>query len=78
VHFVFAGQQTLSQQTFGALQGEALMKAGVIGDQNVLDVIRMIQEKSLLRTEPKIGKVAKLRREILKKRQRAFAIGEQA
>jgi len=38
----------------------------------------MIQEKRLLRTEPKIGKVAKLRREILKKRQRAFAIGEQA
>jgi hypothetical protein len=53
------------------------MKARVIRDQNVLDVIRVIQEKRLLRTETKIGKIAKLGREILKKRQRTFAIGEQ-
>jgi hypothetical protein len=77
VHFIFAGQQSLAQQTFGALQGQAFMKARVIRDQNVLDVIRVIQEKRLLRTETKIGKIAKLGREILKKRQRTFAIGEQ-
>jgi hypothetical protein len=54
------------------------MEAWVIGDQNVLDVIRMIQEKRFLRPQAKIGNVAILRSEILKKRQRTFAVGEQA
>ena len=77
VKFIFAGQQSFTQQTLGALQREAFMKAWVIGDQNVLDVVRMIQEKRFLRTETKIGNVAILRGEVLKKWQRTFAIGEQ-
>jgi hypothetical protein len=78
VHFIFAGQQSFAQQTLGPLQCETFMKARVMSDQNVLDVVRMIQEKRFLRTEAKVGNVAKLRREILKKRQRTFAVSEQA
>ena len=66
VNFIFAGQQSFTQQTLGALQREAFMEAWMIGDQNVLDVIRMIQEKRFLRAKSKIGNVAILRREILK------------
>ena len=76
--FVFTGQQSFAQQTLRALQREALVKALVVGDQNVFDVIRMIYEKRFLRAEAKIGNVAILRREVLEKRQRAFAVCEQA
>jgi len=77
VNFIFAGQQSFTQQTLGALQHEAFMEAGVIRDQNVLDVIRMIQEKRFLRTKAKIGNVAKLRGQILKKRERTLAVSKQ-
>jgi hypothetical protein len=57
-----AGQESLAEQSFGALERAAFHKILVMSDQHILDVIRMIEKENVLRAEAEINYVAVLAR----------------
>jgi hypothetical protein len=53
-----AGQKTFAEESLGALERAAFHEALMVCDQNVLDVVRVIEEVNVLRAEPEINYVA--------------------
>jgi hypothetical protein len=53
-----AGQKTFAEQSLGALERAAFHEALMVCDQNVLDVVRVIEEVNVLRAKLEIYYVA--------------------
>ena len=69
----FAGQQSFAEDPLGALQAAALHEALVVRDEDVLDVLRVVDEEHLLAAHPVRDDVAVGAREIGEERERIAA-----
>ena len=67
------GQQTFAQQNLGTLQRTALREIVLIGDQDLPDVLRLVDQIRMLRTELEIRNVAVLIRGPLQETERVSA-----
>jgi hypothetical protein len=52
--FTFAGEQAFAEGIFGALKGWAFDESGVMGNQHVSDLIRVIKNVKVARSGSKI------------------------
>src|SRR4051812_32623252 len=68
-----ARQETFAEKPLGALERAPFHKALIISDQNVLDVVRVIEEVNILRAESEIDYVAMRARSLLQVGERVTA-----
>src|SRR6476646_7170294 len=69
MEFPFAGKQTLAEHFLGADKGTALGEVLLVGDENVADQIRVIEEVNPLVTDPEEHDVAVARGRLDEERQ---------
>jgi hypothetical protein len=67
------GQETFAEKPLGALERAAFHKTLVMSDQNILDVVRMVEEVNVLRAESEMDYVAVLARGLLQVGERIAA-----
>jgi hypothetical protein len=65
----FTGKQPFSEDAFRLLQGATFGKAGILGNEDIADVIRMIREEHLLIQHFECDEVSIAATQILQKRQ---------
>jgi hypothetical protein len=65
-----ARQKTLAEKTLRAFERAPLVKAFVVRDENVADVVRVVEQEDALRPRPEAHHVAVLAREPREKRER--------
>ena len=69
----FTGQQTFAQQNIGTLQRTALSEIVLIGDEDLPDVLWLVHQIRMLRTELEVGDIAILIRSALQETERVSA-----
>lgn len=75
--FAFTDEQSLSEKAFGnSLRQLALMKLGLLDDEDLLDEVRMIQENSVLECNGEPDNIAELASDATERSERVFADGE--
>src|SRR4030095_4802143 len=74
MEIAFTRQQSFTQQAFGSLEHKPFGEALIVRDQNILDVVRMIEEKRLLRANLEVSNIAIALREVLKIRERTATV----
>ena len=68
MEIVFAGQQAVAEQHTRALEHPALGEIRLVGDEHVLDPVRVIQQVGVVMNEAKTCNIAAIVRGLLQKR----------
>jgi hypothetical protein len=73
VHRTFTRQQPLTEETPGALEAAPLQKIALVGDQDISDEARMVQQKQMLARHVHVRHIAVRVREVAEERDRIAA-----
>ena len=78
VEITFTREQSFAQESLGQLQAAALDEISIVGDEYIPDVIGLIHQVDILRTQPEVGEVSVILRRTEQETERVAAEVKQA